>query len=461
MPKISLIIRTYNEERWIESCLRKIQSQTIKDTEVILVDNESSDKTVERALMVMPTLKLVKIENYLPGLSLNLGIRESTGEYIVCVSSHCIPKHDNWLEILLTNFDSAPKLAGVYGRQIPMHFTNSHDKRDLIVTFGLDKRVQRKDPFFHNANSMIPRKIWDQYPFDEQTTNIEDRLWAKEVLSAGYHLIYEPDAPVYHHHGIYQNRNEERLRNVLRIIGVDPEDSVNSSVNPFHEQNLMIGVIIPIREEENLDYHIQCRLLDLTIQEARSSPSVNRVFVTTDSDRLAKKAVELGAEVPFIRPKTLSVENISVLNVLQHALEELEIRGQFFDYVATMEITHPFRPKDIVQKCVEHAIRTGLESVIAGMAEYRPGWWLEDNEYRRIDNYLKKRSEREPIHIGLPAVCTVLTPSLIRNGYRIGERTGIVEVSNPLTQIEIRKTEDYQSLLNLENFIETNPIGSR
>lgn len=454
-PLISLIIRTFNEERWIESCLRKVQSQSIKEIEVLLVDNKSTDKTVERAKMVMPELDVVEIEEYLPGFSLNEGIRKSSGEYIVCVSSHCVPKNDDWLEVMLANFKDNPELAGVYGRQIPMHFTNSHDKRDLIVTFGLDKRIQRKDPFFHNANSMILRKIWEKFPFHEETTNIEDRLWAKEVLAAGYHIIYEPDAPVYHHHGIYQNRNEERLRNVIQIIEEDEENSLASVDNPFHEENLVIGVMIPIRNEPGLAPDIQEKLLEMTIQEAQRASSVNHVYVNTNSRRLAEKAKEFGAEVPFLRPESLTKENVPIIRVLQHALEELETGGVYFDYLVTMEITHPFRPKGIVQRCIEHALKTGLESVIAGMPEYRPGWWAEKDEFRRIDDYFTRRSEREPIYIGLPAICSAITPALIRSGKRIGERVGIVEITDPLAQIEIRNMDDIQALQELNIFTVT------
>lgn len=451
MPLISLILRTRNEERWIKSCLEKIASQTIQDIEVILVDNGSNDKTIQRAKAVMDGIKVVDIGQYLPGRALNEGIRNSSGEYIVCISSHCVPKHNNWLEIMLSNFNDDEKLAGVYGRQIPMHFTNSHDKRDLIVTFGLDKRVQKKDPFFHNANSMIPKKVWEQFPFDEDTTNIEDRIWAKEVLKAGYHIIYEPDAPVYHHHGIYQNRNEERLRNVIRIIGEDPEDSLSSLDNPLNEEHLEIAVIIPVREESRLDFDIQKQLLKMTVKQASSASFVDQVIVTTESKRLAELAKSYGADVPFLRPDSLSDEGIPVVDVLKFTLEHFENRGIFFDYLATMEITHPFRPKNIVELCIEHALKTGLECVLAGMPEYRPGWWLENDEYQRIDDFLKQRQEREPIHIGLPAICSVITPNLLRSGKRIGDRVGIVEITDPMAQIEIRSNKDFQSI---EKFIQ-------
>ena len=44
----SIIIRTKNEERWINSCLDSIYNQTYKNFEIILVDNLSNDKTVEK-----------------------------------------------------------------------------------------------------------------------------------------------------------------------------------------------------------------------------------------------------------------------------------------------------------------------------------------------------------------------------------------------------------------------------
>ena len=47
---VSIIVRTKNEERWITSCLTAVFKQHNKDFEVIIVDNESTDKTIEKAL---------------------------------------------------------------------------------------------------------------------------------------------------------------------------------------------------------------------------------------------------------------------------------------------------------------------------------------------------------------------------------------------------------------------------
>lgn len=158
---ISIIIRTKNEEKWIGRCLDAVFNQKVDaEIEVILVDNNSTDHTVQVAKRY-PVNKFININKFFPGKALNDGIRVSTGDYIVCISAHCIPEKEDWLQTMLANFVDQSNIAGVYGRQLPLSFTNPVDKRDLLIVFGLDKRIQEKDFFFHNANSMIPRSVWE------------------------------------------------------------------------------------------------------------------------------------------------------------------------------------------------------------------------------------------------------------------------------------------------------------
>ena len=70
MPNVSIIIRTKNEERWISSCLDAVFKQEYKDFEVILVDNQSTDQTIEKAKKY--PIHLVSIKNFLPGKAINI-----------------------------------------------------------------------------------------------------------------------------------------------------------------------------------------------------------------------------------------------------------------------------------------------------------------------------------------------------------------------------------------------------
>ena len=132
-PLVSIIIRTKNEERWITSCLNNIFRQSYKNFEVILVDSQSTDKTIERAKKF--PIKEVHIEEYFPGKAINVGVEEAKGDYIVCISAHCIPVNDHWLYNLVRNLDDK-SLAGVYGRQQPLPYSSNLDKRDRTGSSG-------------------------------------------------------------------------------------------------------------------------------------------------------------------------------------------------------------------------------------------------------------------------------------------------------------------------------------
>ena len=142
---VSIIIRTKNEERWIANCINKILTQKKVKYEIIIVDNNSTDKTIEIAKKF--DVQILKISKYIPGKSLNIGINKAKGSIIACLSAHCIPCNDYWL-YNLTKDIHRKKLAGIYGRQVPLPYSSDNDKRDLLNTFGLDRKIQRKDSFF-------------------------------------------------------------------------------------------------------------------------------------------------------------------------------------------------------------------------------------------------------------------------------------------------------------------------
>ena len=70
-------------------------------------------------------------------------------------------KDNKWLGNLLKNV-KIKNIAGCYGKQEPLDISNPNDVRDLYYLFGKDRKVQSKDPFFHNANSIIKKKLWEK-----------------------------------------------------------------------------------------------------------------------------------------------------------------------------------------------------------------------------------------------------------------------------------------------------------
>ncbi len=219
LSDVSVIIRVKNEAGWLRRSLPAILHQSRPPRDIVVVDNESTDETVGIAEEFGCKVLSISSEEFSFGRALNHGISAATGAWIVSLSAHCIPVHDHWLEALLAPDCEHPFAAAVYGRQEPLPDTNDFDKRDLWTTFGAERRVQRgRDYFFHNANSLIRRSVWERIPFDETLNGVEDRAWAKRALADGYQIIYAPLASVHHYHGIHQGRNVERARRVVKVI---------------------------------------------------------------------------------------------------------------------------------------------------------------------------------------------------------------------------------------------------
>lgn len=216
--KISLVTRTKNEAKELYDLGRILTLQSVQPLEVIVVDNNSEDNSRDVASEF--GYKILTTDDYIPGKALNMGIEVAVGDFVAIVSSHCIPTNSDWLANLIAPFNSSNTIAGVYGRQLPTKASTADDYRDLFTVFGPEKKTQTKDIFFHNANSAIRRSIWQDIPFSNTATNIEDRIWAKAVLEANYKIFYNPDAAVFHPHGINHNGSQMRAARVVEVCKV-------------------------------------------------------------------------------------------------------------------------------------------------------------------------------------------------------------------------------------------------
>lgn len=214
---ISIIIRAKNEEVWMKRCLTAIKHQNEQNFEIILVDNESSDNTVKIAKEFGCKILTLPANDFNYSKALNIGIEQSKGDILVCLSAHCIPASNLWLTNLIRNFER-PDVGAVYGKQEPLPDSNDFDKRDLWMIFRDQKKIQHDDHFFDNANSALRRKIWEEAKFTENVNGKEDWDFARKILNKGWKIAYEPNASVHHYHGINQGRSEERVKRVVKII---------------------------------------------------------------------------------------------------------------------------------------------------------------------------------------------------------------------------------------------------
>ena len=439
----SIIIRTKNEEKWIDICLKKVFSQKKIQFEVILVDNHSVDNTVNIAKKY--PIKIVKIKKFFPGKAINLGIQKSLGEYIVCLSAHCIPENDYWL-LNLTKDLKKKKIAAIYGKQKPLPYSSSFDKRDLYNTFGDDKRTQVKDTFFHNANSAFKKAVWMKNKFNETLPHIEDRVWANSIINQKYKIIYEPKASVFHWHGINQDMDKKRCDKIVEIL---ENLNTNFSNKYIHNlKNLNIAAIVPLKGKSIVVN--KKPIIENTIKYLKTSKFIKNIYVATDNKETKKISESFGATIPFLRPDSLSAAHIDIISILKFTLRELEKKKIYQDLIVLMTENFPFRENDLHDKMIKKAVDNNYDSLFI-VKEEKGSVWINDQMI--IDGTIPLKIREKKILTSRLGICAILRPNKVRQDSIFQGKVGTYTLKDQFSFIEInhsnkKKMQKYFGFMN-------------
>lgn len=217
-PKVSMVIRSYNEAELIERNLKAVMGQKGVEKEIVIIDSGSTDATVEIASEFPVRIYRIRKKDFSYGRSLNLGTRLARGEIVVCLSAHAIPTNDEWLLKLIEPLKD-PFIGGVHGGELPIdERCGLFERKILMDAYAKQPGIRTDSPVFSNANAAIPRELLMQVPFDEKLEWAEDQVWAREVQKIGYKTAYVADAAVHHSHGLTMRQNFERSIRFHRML---------------------------------------------------------------------------------------------------------------------------------------------------------------------------------------------------------------------------------------------------
>ena len=143
----SIVIRTFNEEKFLANLLQCIKNQSFQDFEIIVVDSGSLDSTRSIAARYADQVIDIQSQDFTFGYALNKGIQAATGRYIVMVSAHTRPVDGEWLAHLLAPLED-PNTAMVYGRQFGGATSKYSETRDMHRIFGPRSAFMKPPPLF-------------------------------------------------------------------------------------------------------------------------------------------------------------------------------------------------------------------------------------------------------------------------------------------------------------------------
>ena len=426
-PFVSIIVRTKNEDFWIGKCLNEIFNQRYQNFEVILVDNNSKDKTINIVKKNFPKVKIIiyKSKIFLPGKALNLGIKKSKGHLIAMISGHCIPKNDKWLGTLVKNFKNSSVIA-CYGRQEPSDISEPNDVRDLTYLFGLDKKVQLKDPFFHNANSMIRKSTWKKKQFDETIKHIEDRLWASSVLKNRKKIVYEPEASVIHFHGVGHHGNLKRVSTISKIL----------KTKIFKNKKRSIICIIPLNKPIKINGKY---LVEKTINDLKKVKEIDKIFISTTDKKLNNKIKDRKVIV-LQRDKDLQKDFLGIEYILSKTYLR-HIKKFNPSHVIVAEEIYLNRPKNFFQNIIDN-FDENYESIIPIFKNNSNNIWKKDelgNIHPLFKTSLPSELVDHKIYEEAKGLGTLVKAEIFENSGRESNSQKFIEVDkkNTITTKEI------------------------
>jgi len=115
---VSINLLTWNGEKYIEDCLNSVFNQTYSNLEILVIDNNSTDKTVDylKKLLNKSNLKIIFNKKNI-GFSAghNQGIKQSKGDFILCLNQDVVLKND-FIQNIVEIFRQDKKIASVQGK---------------------------------------------------------------------------------------------------------------------------------------------------------------------------------------------------------------------------------------------------------------------------------------------------------------------------------------------------------
>lgn len=219
-PKVSIIIVNWNCKHLLKACLASVFNQTYKNYEVILVDNASTDGSVEYVKKEFPKTKIIVNEKNLGWAGgNNIGIEKASGELIVLLNPDTIVRK-NWLEELVKAVMSNEKVGAACSQIIGAKKIGTINVFGFcILTSNVPEKI--KPIFVPDGCSIIFKKKYLTPPvFDSDYFMYNDEIYfGWRMRLRGYEVVYVPSSMLYHlGGGCGEKAENEKIRKKIQKL---------------------------------------------------------------------------------------------------------------------------------------------------------------------------------------------------------------------------------------------------
>ncbi len=227
MTRISVVIPTYNHARFIGRAMNSVRIQAMDDTEILVVDDGSTDDTYEQIRTINHPVTYIRTTNRGPAAARNLGAQESTGRLILFLDADDALL-DGALDAIRVHEERWPSTDLFCGGYLSVN-QHGRKKRRTLPRIGLNR--ERNFTAFIGGKlelqigaSAFRRQLFQHIRFPENLRNGEDLVFFAKVLAR------HAARPI-NSHLVAKFDHEDRLRNNTARIVSDGMSVVESLFN--------------------------------------------------------------------------------------------------------------------------------------------------------------------------------------------------------------------------------------
>jgi N-acetylglucosaminyl-diphospho-decaprenol L-rhamnosyltransferase len=241
--RVACVVVTYDAEPWIERCLASVGG-----TETVVVDNGSSDGTVDAVRSTFPGVRVIEAENRGLAAGWNRGIAETDSEHVLILNADAWLVEDA-LGRLLETADSHPRAALIGPRLLNPDGTLQRSVRGYPTLWrlateylylrklvprsralnafygaGFDHASEREVEWVMGACMLVRRSAFDEVgPFDERYFLFSEEVdWMRRAADRGWSVVFTPRARCVHMGGATHGGRlfRENVRGHLRYLSL-------------------------------------------------------------------------------------------------------------------------------------------------------------------------------------------------------------------------------------------------
>jgi CMP-N,N'-diacetyllegionaminic acid synthase len=134
-------------------------------------------------------------------------------------------------------------------------------------------------------------------------------------------------------------------------------------------------------------------LIAWSIEQALASELIGRVIVSTDCPEIARVAKEYGAEVPFLRPDSISDDKATTESAMLHCCDYLEERNELPELFLLVQATSPIRSENQFDNAIIYFKKNSYDSLLTVSPSHRFTWKNSSNPSASYDYMNRPRRQ--------------------------------------------------------------------